>query len=154
MRRLLGRPDGLSGPVLSLPRDGPVCFDVDVLTAARWQDAVELEGLGGELLEGMQFPGCAAFETWLIGERRRFAALTEATLQEATLHALSAGRLDEGVRYASRLGTLGPLADTYQELLIRAYAMSGDLLAARRRWSRPCGCSAVSSAATRSRAGG
>ena len=132
VRRLLGRPDGLSGPVLSLPRDGPVCFDADVLTAARWQDAVGLEGLGGELLEGMQFPGCAAFETWLIGERRRFAALTEATLQEATLHALSAGRLDEGVGYAGRLVTLDPLADTHQELLIRAYAMSGDRPAARR----------------------
>ena len=132
VRHLLGRPDGLSGPVLSLPRAGPVCFDTDVLTAARWPDAVGLEGLGGELLEGMQFPSCAAFEMWLIGERRRFAALTEATLQEATLHALSAGRLDEGVGYAGRLVTLDPLADIHQELLIRAYAMSGDLLAARR----------------------
>jgi tetratricopeptide (TPR) repeat protein len=56
--------------VLSLPDDGSVCFDTDVLAAARWQDAVELEGLGAELLEGMQFPSCAAFETWLTGEQR------------------------------------------------------------------------------------
>jgi len=131
VRRLLGRPDALSGPVLSLP-GGAACFDVDVLGAARWQDAVELDGLGGELLEGMQFPGCAAFETWLMGERRRLAALTEAALQEATLNALSVGNLDDGVRYASRLVTLNPRADTHQELLIRAYAMSGDPLAARR----------------------
>ena len=68
---------------------------------------------------------------WLIGERRRFAALAEATLQEATLNALSVGNLDDGVRYASRLVTLNPLTDTHQELLIRAYAMNGDLLAAR-----------------------
>jgi len=132
VRRLLGRPGALSGSLVSLPGDGPVRFDVDVLAAARWQDAVELEGLGGELLEGMQFPGCAAFETWLIGERRRFAALTEAALQEATLNALSVGNPGDGVGYASRLVTLNPLADTHQELLIRAYAMSGDLLAARR----------------------
>jgi len=132
VRRLLGRPGSLSGPVVSLPGDGSVCLDVDVLGAARWQDAVELEGLGGELLEGMQFPGCAAFETWLTGERRRLAALTEATLQEATLSALSVGSLDDGVGYASRLVTLNPLADTHQELLIRAYAMSGDPPAARR----------------------
>jgi len=132
VRRLLGRPGSLSGPVVSLPGDGSVCFDVDVLEAARWQDAVELAGLGGELLEGMQFPGCAAFETWLTGERRRLAALTEATLQEATLSALSVGSLDDGVGYASRLVTLNPLADTHQELLIRAYAMSGDPPAARR----------------------
>jgi len=131
VRRLLGRPGALSGSVLSLP-DGAVRFDAGVLAAARWQDAVELEGLGGELLEGMQFPGCAAFETWLMGERRRLAALTEAALQEATLSALSVGNLDDGVGYASRLVTLNPLADTHQELLIRAYAMSGDLSAARR----------------------
>jgi len=108
VRRLLGRPGSLSGPVVSLPGDGSVCFDVDVLEAARWQDAVELAGLGGELLEGMQFPGCAAFETWLTGERRRLAALTEATLQEATLSALSVGSLDDGVGFASRLVTLNP----------------------------------------------
>src|SRR5262249_31193069 len=126
------RPDALSGSVLSLPGDGSVCFDIDVLAAARWQDAVKLEGLGAELLEGMQFPSCAAFETWLTGERRRFAALAEAVLQEATLNALSVGNLDDGARHASRLVTLNPLADTHQELLIRAYAMSGDLLAARR----------------------
>jgi DNA-binding SARP family transcriptional activator len=132
LRRLLGRPDALSGSALSLPDDGSVCFDVSVLAAARWQEAVDLEGLGGELLEGMQFPDCAAFETWLIGERRRFAALTEAVLQDATLNALSVGNRGDGVRYASRLVTLNPLADTHQELLIRAYAMSGDVLAARR----------------------
>jgi len=132
VRRLLGRPGALSGPALSLPGDGSVRFDIDVLAAARWQEAAELEGLGGELLEGMQFPGCAAFETWLTGERRRFAALTEAVLQDATLHALSVGSLGDGVGYASRLVTLNPLADTHQELLIRAYTMSGDRPAARR----------------------
>ena len=132
VRRLLDRPGALSGSVVSLPGDGSVRFDVDVLMAARWQDAVELEGLGAELLEGMQFPDCEAFESWLIGERRRLAALTEATLQEATLSALSVGSLDDGVGYASRLVTLNPLAGTHQELLIRAYAMSGDPPAARR----------------------
>src|SRR5262252_9811925 len=38
VRRLLGRPGALSGPVLSLPDDA-VGFDVCVLAAARWQDA-------------------------------------------------------------------------------------------------------------------
>jgi DNA-binding SARP family transcriptional activator len=132
VRRLLGGPDVLSGPVLTLPDDGSVSFDVAVLGAAQWQHAIELEGLGAELLEGMQFPDCAAFETWLLGERRRLAALTEAVLQEATLNALSVGNLSDGVRHASRLVTLNPLADAHQELLIRAYAMSGDPLAARR----------------------
>src|SRR5215467_3101728 len=132
VRRLLDRPDALSGSVLSLPDGGSVCFDVGVRGTARWQDAIHLGGLGAELLEGMQFPDCAAFETWLMGERRHLAALTEAALQEATLNALSVGNPGDGVGYASRLVTLNPRADTHQELLIRAYAMSGDPLAARR----------------------
>jgi hypothetical protein len=55
VRRLLGRPEALRGPVLSLD-DTNVAFDVDLLTKGRWQDAVELPALGGELLEGLQFP--------------------------------------------------------------------------------------------------
>src|SRR6516225_4366338 len=91
VRRLLGRPDALLGPVLSLPRDTDLAFDVDLLIAGRWQDAVELPALGGELLEGLQFPHSPAYEVWLLGERRRLAAATESLLQEAALSAMSTG---------------------------------------------------------------
>jgi len=131
VRRLLGRPDALRGPVLSL-RDTDVAFDVDLLTQGRWQDAVELPALGGELLEGLQFPHSPAYEVWLLGERRRLAAATESLLQEAALSAMSTGNLADAVRWASRLVALNPRADSHQELLIRAYAISGDQAAARR----------------------
>ena len=131
VRRLLGQPDALRGRVLSL-RGADVAFDVDLLTTGRWQDVVELPGLGGELLEGLQFPHSPAYEVWLLGERRRLAAATETLLQEAALSAISTGKLADAVRWANRLVCLNPWVDSHQELLIRAYAISGDQAAARR----------------------
>jgi tetratricopeptide (TPR) repeat protein len=132
VRRLLDRSDALLGPLLSLPRDAALAFDVDLLTTGRWQDVVQLPSLGGELLQGRQFPNSAAFEVWLLGERRRLAATTEAVLHEATLSELSIGNLADAVQWANRLACLNPLDDSYQELLVRAYALSGDSVAARR----------------------
>lgn len=131
VRRLLGRPDALRGPVLRLPRDQGVVLDLDLLIAGRVQEAVALPNLGGELLEGMQFPRSPAFETWLLGERRRLSAATETLLHEATMTSLSVGNLAEAVRLAGLLVSLSPCADSHQELLIRAYAVSGDRTAAR-----------------------
>ena len=109
-----------------------LAFDVDLLITGRWQDAVELPTLGGELLEGLQFPHSPAYEVWLLGERRRLAAATEALLHEAALSAMSTGSLADAVRWANRLVCLNPRADGHQELLVRAYAISGDRAAARR----------------------
>jgi DNA-binding SARP family transcriptional activator len=132
VRHLLGRPEALQGSTLHLPRDGTFQIDVDVLTSGRWQDIVALPELGHELLEGMQFPGCPSFETWLLGERRRLGAVTEAALQEAALTELSTGDLTAAVCFATHLVAQNPLDDANQELLIRAYATSGDAVAARR----------------------
>jgi len=131
VRRLVGKPDALSGPVLSLPRDRGVAFDVDLVIDGNWHDAVDLPSFGAELLEGMQFPGCPAYETWLLGERRRLAAAADTLLYDATMTLLSEGRLAEAVRSAARLVALSPCVDSHQELLIRAYAISGDGTAAR-----------------------
>jgi DNA-binding SARP family transcriptional activator len=132
VRRVVGRADALQGSLLQLPRDDALQVDVDILASGRWQDIVELPDLGHELLEGMQFPGCASFETWLLGERRRLSGVTEAALQEAALTALSRGDVAAAVGYATRLVAQNPLDDANQELLIRAYATSGDSVAARR----------------------
>jgi DNA-binding SARP family transcriptional activator len=132
VRRLIGRPDSLLGDLLSLPRDTGLTFDVDVITAGRWPDAMELPHLGDELLEGMHFASCPTFDTWLLGQRRRLAATTETMLYEAVLSALSTDQLSDAVRLAHQLVRLNPLADSNQELLIRAYAMSGDAVTARR----------------------
>jgi DNA-binding SARP family transcriptional activator len=131
VRRLLGVPDALRGAVLHAPRDRGLCFDVDVVIDGRWRKAVELPQLGAELLEGMQFPKCAAYETWLLGERRLLAAATESLLHEASLTSLGTGNLAESVRLATKLVSLNPYVDDSQELLVRAYALSGDTAAAR-----------------------
>jgi DNA-binding SARP family transcriptional activator len=132
VRHLLGRPDALQGSLLRLPDNPTPQIDVDVLASGRWQDIVALPDLGHELLEGMHFPGCPSFETWLLGERRRLGAVTEAALQEAALTELSTGDLTAAVRFATRLVELNALDDANQELLVRAYATSGDTVAARR----------------------
>jgi tetratricopeptide (TPR) repeat protein len=105
---------------------------VDLVTKGRWQDAAQLPALGGELLEGLRFPRSPGYEVWLLGERRRLAAATETLLQEAALSAMSIGNLADATQWASRLVGPSPCVDSHQELLIRAYAISGDRAAARR----------------------
>jgi DNA-binding SARP family transcriptional activator len=79
----------------------------------------------GELLEGMRFDGCDAFETWLLVERRRLAAAVEASLHEDALRDLAAGRVTQAVALATRLVTCNPLDENNHELLVRCFATSG-----------------------------
>ncbi|MCM4082464.1 hypothetical protein [Paractinoplanes hotanensis] len=67
--------------------------DVDVLRHGSWVAAVALPGLGSDLLDGIAVRGAPAFEAWLLSERRRIAAASEAILHEAALGRLAAGDL-------------------------------------------------------------
>ena len=129
-RRLLGEAASLRGQQLTLPP--AVTVDVTSVVRGRWPGAVALPGLGRELLEGMQFPGCPMFEMWLVGARRRLAAATEAILHEAAVASLAAGKAGEAAGFAVQLVALAPLVDAHHELLIRAYVAAGDENAARR----------------------
>lgn len=65
LRRLLGLPHQLQGqrPVIVLP---PGTFvDVPTLATGTWVAAIELPGLGRELLEGVNVTASPAFEAWL-----------------------------------------------------------------------------------------
>jgi DNA-binding SARP family transcriptional activator len=130
VRRLLGVPSALRGPALTLPAEVPV--DVATVLRGRWQDAVALPALGADLLEGLQFADAPGFEMWLVGSRRRLAAATEAILHDAAVASLAAGKSADGVAYAATLVALAPLDDDHQELLVRAYAATGDARSARR----------------------
>ena len=79
----------------------------------------------GELLEGMSFAGCEAFETWLLVARRRVAGTVEAVLREEAFRQLTAGRPAVAVTLAARLVARNPLDETFQELLVRCLATSG-----------------------------
>ena len=83
--------------------------------------------MAGELLEGMTFEGCPAFETWLLVERRRLASDAEALLRETALRRLGAGRFPEAVTIAARLVEQNPLDEANQVLLVRCLTADGSL---------------------------
>src|SRR5205823_4928311 len=108
VRRSLGEGAALDGdPVLlRLPRGA----DVDVVTLSRgsWTEAVEVVGLDAELLDGFGFRGAAAFESWLLSERRRLAAAAEAVLHEAAVGLMASGALDRARGFAVRAAAMSP----------------------------------------------
>jgi DNA-binding SARP family transcriptional activator len=131
LRRLLGPAALARGEVrLVLPPD--VFLDVHALIQATPQEAVAIPGLGSELLEGMDFGAAPAFETWLLGERRRLLGASESALHEAALDSVAIGEASAAVPFATRLVGLNPYDENFQELLIRAYAEAGDREAAHR----------------------
>jgi DNA-binding SARP family transcriptional activator len=126
IRRALGGDGSVEGDPVTLRLATDVLVDVAVVTRGCWEDAVELPGLGAELLDGISVRGAAAFETWLLSQRRRVAAATEAILHEAALGWLSRGDVEAARGFAVRSVTLNPLDENHQALLIRLYRLAGD----------------------------
>jgi DNA-binding SARP family transcriptional activator len=134
VRRGLGEGALVEGdPVtISLPADAAV--DVDVVSRGSWEDAVGLAGLGGELLEDVNVRGAAGFEAWLLSERRRMAAASEAILHEAALGSLSDGDYATALGFAERAAALSPLDENSQALVIRLHRRMGNPRAARNQY--------------------
>ncbi|WP_249998418.1 BTAD domain-containing putative transcriptional regulator [Actinoplanes sp. M2I2] len=133
IRRCLGV-DVDGDPVrLRLPPGAVV--DVDVLRHGSWATAVDLPGLGAELLDGLAVRGAPAFESWLLSERRRIAAAAEAILHEAALGRLAAGDLVTARGLAVRAAAMNPLDENHQALVIRLYRLAGDNRAAREQYA-------------------
>ena len=133
LRRLLGGPDTVgSGSVVRLRLPEGSFLDVQVLMAGTSFEAVELPGLGRELLEGVEIEASPGFAAWLLGERRRLAGLGEAVLREGALRALASGNARTAVDLATRLVAAAPLDEDAHALLIRAFAGSGDTIAVER----------------------
>jgi DNA-binding SARP family transcriptional activator len=132
LRRLLGPSATIGGGPVRLRLPPGTYVDIGALTTGSWVQALGVPGLGHDLLEGMAFPSCPAFDAWLLAERRRFAAAAENVLREAARAKLAAGHADRAVQLAIRVATANPFDEEAQELLIRAYAAAGDPAAARR----------------------
>lgn len=126
IRRCLGEQGSLDGDpvVLRLPPDAVV--DVHVIAHRPWTEAVALPGIGEDLLDGLAVPGAAAYESWLLSERRRLGAAAEAVLHEAALGLLSQGWLEAARDCAVRAAAMSPLDENHQALLIRLYRTAGD----------------------------
>lgn len=132
IRRCLGVAVDGDPVVLRLPPGAVV--DVDVLTHGSWFAAAELPGLGADLLEGVAVRGAPAFESWLLSERRRVAAASEAMLHEAALGRLAGGDLAGARDLAVRAAAMSPLDENHQALVIRLYRLAGDDAAAEKQY--------------------
>jgi DNA-binding SARP family transcriptional activator len=136
LRRLLGGPDTVgSGNVVQLRLPAGTVIDVLVLMGGTSGEAVDLPGLGRELLEGMDIDASPGFDAWLLGERRRLLGLSEAVLREGSLRAIASGNTRAAVELATRLVAADPLNEDAHVLLVRAFAASGDDVAVRRQLS-------------------
>jgi len=132
LRRLLGDPELFRGEQIQVELPPGSFVDVRVLRSGTWVEAIRLPGLGRDLLEGMDFPSSAAFETWLLNQRRHLTGTSEAILHEAALAKLGSGDVEAAIDLAARLVAIDPLHESYQGLLIRCYAAVGDEASAAR----------------------
>jgi DNA-binding SARP family transcriptional activator len=133
IRRCLGVAVDGDPVVLRLPAGAVV--DVAVLSHGSWATAVELPGLGADLLDGIAVRGAPAFESWLLSERRRLAAASEAILHEAALGRLADGDLDAARGLALRAAAMSPLDENHQALVIRLYRLAGEDRAAEKQFA-------------------
>jgi len=133
LRRSLGEDAELGGDPVRLELRPGTFVDVEVLSRGSWMEAVELPGLGHELMDGLAFRSSPGFEMWLEDERRHVAGTTAAVLHEASLALLARGDLDAAVRHASELVRLTPYDENSQVLLVRCLSAAGDHNGAARR---------------------
>jgi DNA-binding SARP family transcriptional activator len=133
LRRLLGDPNTVgSGSDVRLRLPEGSTIDVRVLMGGTSVEALELPGLGRELLEGVDVEASPGFVAWLLGVRRRLQALSAAVLRESALRSLAAGDARAAVDLATRLVAADPLDEDGHVLLVRAFAGTGDAVAVER----------------------
>jgi DNA-binding SARP family transcriptional activator len=125
LRRAIGPRVSLAGDpvVLELPPDAFV--DVLALGSATWLEAVMVPGLGRELLEGIFVQAGAAFDAWLLAERRHVARLSAAVLREAATARLAMGSGEQAVELATKLVALDEFDEEANTLLVHAYLAVG-----------------------------
>lgn len=81
---------------------------------------------GGELLEGIELDTSAAFESWLVVARGRYAGQAATALHEGALDALTDGDADRAAELAAELVAVDPYDEQHHELLVRALVARGD----------------------------
>jgi DNA-binding SARP family transcriptional activator len=130
LRKLVGGTFVVEGEPLRLESRPGTVVDVDVLYRGSWREALDLPGLGEDLLAGLTFASSAGFELWLEGERRYVSGAAGAVLHEAALAALSYGDAPAAVQWATRLVDLNRFDENANALLVRCLRAAGDPAAA------------------------
>ena len=127
IRRGLGPGAGVDGDPVQLTLPPGAIVDVDVLVHGHWNDAVELPGLGLDLLDGLAIASAEPFESWLLSQRvGELSAATESIVHEAALGLLARGELVRARELAVEATVMSPLDENHQALLIRVYRLAGD----------------------------
>ncbi|MDQ3771283.1 MAG: SARP family transcriptional regulator [Actinomycetota bacterium] len=126
LRRLFGIRSILRGEPLELHLPTDTQVDLERVIHGTWRQAMSVPTIGDAFLEGLNFPTCPAFETWLLTERRHFANASAHVMREAALGGIAAGAPADAVKLARKLIEVDPLDESYQALLIRSLAASGD----------------------------
>jgi DNA-binding SARP family transcriptional activator len=132
VRRLVGPDMRLEGDPVRLEVPAGAEVDVRTLISGTWVQALRMPGLGRELLEGIEPAADAAFEAWLLAERRRYAGISAAMLREAATSRLAAGDPSSAIDLATRLVSLDAYDEEAHALFIRAHVAAGDEGRARR----------------------
>ena len=135
VRRGLGAGGLVEGDPVRITLPSGSTVDVEVLLHGSWREAVELPGVGLDLLDGITVQNADSFDSWLLSERRRIAAASESILHEAALGHLSHGNLAPARDLAVRASLMSPLDENHQALLIRLYRLAGDDAAAERQFA-------------------
>ena len=138
VRRGLGPGAVLDGDPVQLTLPAGASVDVDVLVHGHWNQALQLPGLGLDLLDGLGVAHAQPFEAWLLSQRRRLSAAAESIVHEAALGLLARGELERAHELAVQATLMSPLDENHQALLIRIYRLAGDHEAAARQldsWS-------------------
>jgi DNA-binding SARP family transcriptional activator len=125
LRRALGSSVTFTGDPLVIRLAEDCYVDVLALGSATWVEAVQVPGLGHELLEGMDVQAGAAFDTWLLAERRHIASMSAAVLREAGTARLAMGAPDQALALATKLVALDEFDEEANILLIRSYLAIG-----------------------------
>ena len=126
LRRMLGIKDILRGEPIALHLPADTEVDLDTVVRGTWRQAMSVPTIGGAFLEGLSFPTCPAFEIWLLTERSHLANASASVMREAALGRIAAGAPADAVKLARKLVEVEPLNESYQALLIRSLAASGD----------------------------
>ena len=135
VRRGLGPDTTLEGDPVVLALPPGTVIDVDVITHGSWPDALEMPGLGAQLLEGINVRGAAGFDSWLLSEQQRLSAACEAVLHEAAQALMARHELADALRCAQRVAAMNPLDENSRALLIRLHRMVGDTTSAERQFT-------------------
>jgi DNA-binding SARP family transcriptional activator len=131
LRAALGARDIIGGDPLELRLQDADVLDVKLVLARSWPAHEDLGGLGGELLEGLNFDRAPAFADWLDLERHHLRGATEALLVELAVTNAARGDHRAAAELALRAVALDEFNTGHHALLVRSLVAAGDQDAAR-----------------------